>query len=192
MMSLTCKDAAVAWTAAALCMAAFALPATAQAQEQLYLEPPPGWEKAYDTRQGTAEIRQFVPEGQNLDDWSDMVVVQVMHGLSTMPPDLFLASVPGQLEKYCEEPRFGDIQKGLMAQQEAAFQIVQCPLNTLTGRGELSMFLVIKGQSNLYALQRAWQTPSYLGEDAPIPQAAMDAGIAYLRAAKLCSSLPCR
>lgn len=162
-----------------------ALPASAQTAEQLQLGLPEGWSKAFETRHGSTEITEFLPAGQSLQDWRDMLVLQVQQG-KPVPPEMFLESIPGTLAKHCDNPRAGEVQKGQGNGYAAAFRIVECPLNRLTGKGELSIFLVLQGTGALYAMQRAWQTAPFPGQPVPISREATDEAVAWLRSVTLC------
>lgn len=158
-----------------------------QPTEQLTLQPPEGWSQAFHLRQGSTELVEFIPAGQTLENWRDMVVVQTLFGLKSMTPELYLGSAtPGQMQENCEDPRFGEIQKGKPNGYNAAFQIVECPVNKRSGKGEISMFLVIQGEVNTYALQRAWQVEPFAESHHSVPKEALDKAVAYLRSVRLC------
>lgn len=165
--------------------------------EQLTVRPPDGWKQAFQIRQGTTEIVEFIPPDQTIEAWRDMLVVQTLFTLKSMQPDLYLGStIPSQMAQTCAEPRYGEVQKGKPNGYNAAFQIVECPLNKTTGKGEISMFFVIQGDANTYALQRAWQTAPFPNNHHSIPKEALDRAVTHLRSITLCDPAnpahPCR
>ena len=175
------------------------LPQIAQApQEQLLLTPPPGWHQAYSGRDGTMDLTLYTPAGQSAEAWSEALVVRVHHGLTTMPPDAFLSTVPAQLEEACDGLKAGKSQPGRINGYAAAFQFLECPMNRVSSQGEVVMSLAIQGQQALYVVQRAWQTSAFPNADKPpVPQQTLDASVDYLRSVRLCNpsapaAHPCR
>ncbi len=140
----------------------------------------------------------YTPPGQSAESWGEAVVVRVHNGMTVTPPDVFLSTIPTQLEETCQGLRASKTQKGRINGYAAAFQFLECPLNSQSNRGEVVMSLAIQGVSALYVVQRAWQIdPFPNAQTPPIPQQTLDAAVTYLHSTKLCSTAapqahPCR
>lgn len=174
-------------------------PQSAEAsQEQLLLTPPPGWHQAYNGRDGTMDLTLYTPAGQSAAAWNEALVIRVHHNLTTMPPDVFLSTVPAQIEETCHGLRAGKPQPGRINGYAAAFQFLECPLNRVNNQGEVVLSLAIQGQKALYVVQRAWQTSAFADSDkSPVPQPTLDTSVEHLRSVRLCNpsvptAHPCR
>ncbi len=166
--------------------------------EQLLFSPPTGWIKAFDGKETTVSLSLYTPPGQSAESWAEAVVVRVHNGMTITPPDVFLSTIPTQLEESCPQLRASKAQKGQVNGYTAAFQFLECPVNTQSNRGEVVMSLAIQGKDALYVIQRAWQVdPFPNAQTPPVPQQTLDSAVAYLHAVKLCNSTapqahPCR
>lgn len=174
-------------------------PQSAQAlQEQLLLTPPPGWHQAYNGRDGTTDLTLYTPAGQDVGAWNEALVIRVLRNLTTMPPDVFLSTIPAQIEEACHGLRVGKSQPGRINGYAAAFQFLECPLNRVSNQGEVVLSLAIQGQEALYVVQRAWQTPPFTDSDtSSVPQSSLDTSVEHLRSVRLCNpsastAHPCR
>ena len=127
------------------------------AGENLLFAPPKDFQEAYhDDRVGS--LTEFVPKGETVDLWTEMITVQVFHGLKVEPAP-FLQTMGRGLAKSC--PGFTS-PKGILTGQENGYVVsmlvVRCPLNPATGKPETTLFRVIKGNDALYSVQHAWRS----------------------------------
>ena len=61
-------------------------PAAAQfVNENLLVQPPPGYRTDFQTTKGNMQMVEWVPASETVDNWTEMVTVQIFHGLKTTP-----------------------------------------------------------------------------------------------------------
>jgi hypothetical protein len=53
--------------------------------ENLLVEVPPGYKIDFKDRNSDRLINEMVPSDQTVDDWTEMVTVQIFYGLKTTP-----------------------------------------------------------------------------------------------------------
>ena len=74
-------------------VAGLALASSAQAallqDENVLLPIPPGFKAGWQGVQGSATTTEYVPAGESVDAWSQMVTQQIFHGRANDPPDGF-------------------------------------------------------------------------------------------------------
>ncbi|SEG69841.1 hypothetical protein SAMN05421819_4385 [Bryocella elongata] len=124
--------------------------------ENLLFAPPRNFEKAYHSDR-IGSLTEFVPRGETVDDWTEMITVQVFHGLKSDPAP-FLQTIGRLLAKSC--PGFST-PKGIITGKENGYVvsmlIVKCPINPATGKPETTLYRIIKGKDALYSVQHAWR-----------------------------------
>lgn len=143
--------------------------------EQLMFAPPPGWVQVHQSRQGGIYSDVFVPPGQTLERWSEMLVMQVWPPGKT--PDVLLEEFTANVRKGCPQANPGPVQLGSVNGYLAGFRALNCPVNQATQRGEASFFYVVAGKQAVYVAQRAWNLPPNTG----IPKDVGDRANTYLR-----------
>jgi hypothetical protein len=125
--------------------------------ENLLFAPPKNFKIGHhDERIGS--LTEFVPDGQTVEDWTEMVTVQIFHDLKVDPAP-FLQTIGKGFAKGC--PGFNS-PKGIVTGQENGYVVsmlvVRCPNNPSTGKPETTLFRVIRGKDALYSVQHAWRS----------------------------------
>jgi hypothetical protein len=125
--------------------------------ENLLFAQPMNFKNAHhDDRIGS--LTEFVPNGESVEDWTEMITVQVFHGLKVDPAP-FLQAMGKGFAKSC--PGFNS-PKGIVTGQENGYVVsmlvVKCPVNPATGKPETTLFRIIKGKDALYSVQHAWRS----------------------------------
>jgi hypothetical protein len=124
--------------------------------ETLLFSPPAGFKVGYTARHGNTAITEFVPDGQTVDDWVQMLTVQVFHG-ATADPATFLQGLGARYMDACP----GTSAKGIFTGQSNGYVVsmllLKCPRDPGTGKPETTAFRVIKGTDALYSVQHAWR-----------------------------------
>ena len=125
--------------------------------ERLLFAPPKNFQNAYHSER-VGSLTEYVPNGDRIEDWTEMMTVQVFHGLNVDPAP-FLQTMGKGFAKGC--PGFSS-PKGILTGQANGYVVsmlvVRCPLNPATGKPETTVFRVIKGQDALYSVQHAWRS----------------------------------
>jgi hypothetical protein len=136
--------------------AAIASSQTLTAGENLVFSPPKNFAVGYRSSHDNRVMTEYVPDGQTVDDWTQLVTVQIFHG-ATVDPATFLKGVGARYEGHCP----GTSAKGIFTGQSNGYVVsmllLKCPNNPGTGKPETTAFRVIKGRDALYSVQHAWR-----------------------------------
>ena len=125
--------------------------------EKLLFAPPQTLQKAYHSER-VGSLTEYIPAGETVEDWTEMVTVQVFRGLKVDPAP-FLQTIGRGLTKSC--PGFTSptgIINGQANGYPTSMLTVTCPLNPATGKPETTVFRIIKGRDALYSVQHAWRS----------------------------------
>jgi hypothetical protein len=148
--------------------------------ETLLVAPPPGYKIGFrDTTNGQATT-EWVPAAETVNDWSEMVTIQIFHDLNTTP-NSFMLNVERHWRAAC--PNAEDVQpiaKGFENGYPAQVWILHCPHNPMTNRPETTWFKGIQGSESFYVVQKAFRFSPNREQIAR--------WIAYLKAVTVCDS----
>ena len=147
--------------------------------ENLLVAQPAGFKVGYQANKDSTAISEWVPEGQSVDTWTQMLTVQVFRG-SKVDPAAFLQQIGKKWTDACP----GSTGKGIFTGQTNGYVVsmlvLRCPKNLTTGKPETTAFRVIKGGDALYSVQRAFRSePS---------DAELDDVMHYLAKVSVCDS----
>ena len=142
-----------------------AAPSQLQA-ENLLFAPPKNFKIGYHSDH-IGSLTEFVPSGQTVDDWTEMLTVQIFRNLKEVAPAAFLQKIGAQWLNACPETPKGSILNGQVNGYSVSMLVLKCPKSPSTGKPEATVFRVIKGTDALYSVQYAWRTlPSDEGQQA--------------------------
>jgi hypothetical protein len=112
-----------------------------------------GWQKT----QERSVWAEWIPSGQTVDNWTDMLTVQIYYG-AKVGAEAFLQNVGTRYMNDCP----GTTAKGIFTGQTNGYVVsmllLRCPRNPKTGKPETTAFRVIKGTEGLYSVQYAWRS----------------------------------
>jgi S1-C subfamily serine protease len=134
--------------------------------ENLLFAPPRDFKSGYHSdRNGS--LTEYVPNGQTVEDWTEMLTVQIFRNLKDVDPAAFLQNVGMKYVNDCPGTPKNTIQNGQVNGYPVSMLVLKCPMNPGTGKPETTVFRVIKGKDALYSVQHAWRTvPSDEAKDA--------------------------
>lgn len=147
--------ALVAWTA--LCSHPVASPsALAQgAGETLLVSPPDGFKVGWQKKDERLQMVELVPSEESVENWSEMITVQIFFGARRVDPGNALNQVRVGWTTACPGGN-GDISEARMdGGYPVATARMACPLNPKTGKPETAWMKAIAGNDSLYLVQRA-------------------------------------
>jgi len=122
--------------------------------ETLSLPVPDSWVLAYQAQNDSEVIREFIPHGQTVEKWTDMITVQIFPRLVLVQPEEFLKKIGEESQKVCTDFR---IKIYPIARTDRVTALQYCTKYNKTGLGEITMLLAIKGKNAMYVVQRAWR-----------------------------------
>ncbi len=123
-------------------------------------------------------IIEFVPEGQSLKKWTDMYTLQGFQGFARKNMN---AMKMMDMLKYNFKKRFSDrihfqeLYRRDLAGDKGIMFVVGIPASKaldlpgyLRKRGEVALYIVIKGKEDIYLIHRSWKADIKLGELLPV------------------------
>lgn len=132
--------------------------------ERIVTPKPPGWVTIYHAKDHRREVLEYVPEGQTVDAWNEMVTSKIFDGSKSTAHDYNSRTI-GRFEKLCansltivgdKEKRFG---------YDASLAFIECETKLETRKRNkfvkqvlFQIQLAIRGKDALYVAESAWQT----------------------------------
>jgi hypothetical protein len=140
------------------CAAAIASRQSLIANENLLFAQPSDFKVGYKSSHDNSTMTEFVPNDQTVDDWTEMLTVQVFRR-ATVDSATFLQGVG---KRYIDACPGTTVEKGRMFTGTVngyvvSMLLLRCPKNPSTGKPETTAFRVIKGNDALYSVQHAWR-----------------------------------
>lgn len=142
----------------ALCLLLLASPAFAFEGENLLAELPPGYKIDFQQKKkNSIQITEMVPANESVQNWTEMLTVQVFNGMKGTTPDQFRARMEklwsGSCANALTRPIATTVEKGY----PIAVWMMFCPTNKETGKPESTWFKAIQGQDSFYVVQKAFK-----------------------------------
>jgi hypothetical protein len=148
--------------------------------ENLLAGAPPGYKIGFQDKKSELQLTEWVPVGQTVDNWTEMLTVQVFYGLKSTP-EQFMRDLERRWRGAC--PVAGEAQpvvSGVENGYASLVWILDCPQNPNTGQLELTWFKGIQGNDSFYVVQKAFKfNPS---------KQQIARWIGYLKAVRVCDS----
>ena len=107
----------------------------------------------YSDTNNFVSLAEWIPSNETVQNWSEMVTVQIFSRRADLNPVPFLKAVQGQWLAVCPASTTASVMSGKGNGYEAATMLLRCPRLAATSRPETTMFRAIKG--SLYLIQRA-------------------------------------
>jgi hypothetical protein len=123
--------------------------------ENLLVGVPEGFKLAFKDRNDERLMSEMIPEGETLDDWSEMLTTQVFFGGLPATPDQFYAEMRKGWLEACEGGNGKLVRSGTENGYKFAFGFLTCPLNPKTDKPEAAWIKLIQGHDSMYVVQRA-------------------------------------
>jgi len=137
-----------------LCL--LAVPAAAQLKdENLLVTLPPGFKVGYQAAKNGINMQELVPASETVENWTEMVTVQILLGRRDIDPVRFLATIQQGWLSACKGSTAARIEHVPVNAYVGATMQLSCPLNPETGKPETALFKAVKGSDSFYSVQRA-------------------------------------
>ena len=123
--------------------------------ENIYFDLPPGFEKGFEESDEYFFIQEWVPKGESVDDWSEMLTLTIQNMPNIDPVEFFNHMADGW-EESC--PEYGGLllHEGLENNYPVALWFLKCPKNPMTNKPEFTYIKGIAGNDNFYTVQLAY------------------------------------
>lgn len=127
---------------------------------------PAGWKPAFEQTAGGRYIIEYLPAGQTVHDWREMITVQGFRNMAKVPgasPRRILEVMIEQHRKICGERLVSKLLgEGRVDSYSAFTAIIGCngiqsnhPSGLRTGQGEIAYYIAIQGTNDIYLIHRA-------------------------------------
>lgn len=156
---------------------------------------PAPFKAAYEKTSSGFYIREHVPEGQTVDDWSQMITLTGTKDLASKPeatPQQYVAALVRGFRRHCTETFSGaDLGPQTIGGYSAFAGIASCGRVDAggTGKSETAVILAVKGSDDYYVLQWA-EHAAASNVPPPIDKGNWSARLAKLNPVKLCPIVP--
>ncbi|MGE6334378.1 hypothetical protein, partial [Stenotrophomonas sp. NPDC077659] len=129
------------------------------ASEQVLMPRFDGYVKAFEASDPqTGHITEFVPKGQTVEAWTDMVTVNIAPNSAWVSPRDFLGSMEAGWRGACPDAEVNWLREGVELGRQMAVLMLSCPLNPGTGKPETAWVKGIQGEQGFYTVQKAFRT----------------------------------
>jgi hypothetical protein len=138
-----------------------ARPAAAQlVNENLLVKQPPGYKVGFHTEKNNMVMTEMVPTAETVENWTEMVTIQVFHGLK-IPPDQFRDGMVKQWTAACPAAQSAPVASTVESGYQVSVWVLSCANNPATGKPENTWFKAMLGNDSFYVVQKAFKfTPS--------------------------------
>jgi hypothetical protein len=123
--------------------------------ENLLVSLPPGFKIGFQDSRGGVRLQEMVPARETVQDWSEMVTVQIFQNRRDLEPRAMLETIQRGWLKACQGSASAPIVAVRTAGYDSATMTLRCPRNAETGKAEATVFRAIKGRDSFYMVQRA-------------------------------------
>jgi hypothetical protein len=120
---------------------------------------PAPFKLGFERTTGNIYVREHVPEGESVDEWSRMITLSGVQGMAYSPsatPQEYLQALARGFQRHCPDTFVAlDLGPQPLAREPSFATVVSCGRITSGGRAhsETSVMLAIRGSDDFYALQ---------------------------------------
>lgn len=168
--------------------AAPAAPPTQMGGEELYVPELKGWAVGYDQRRGDTDTVEIVPAGQTIQDWNEMLTVVTFDDPPNKSPQDVLAERAGEYRQECDDGGAGPVTPGIENGYGTALGSVICTRSKRQGKGEVSLFKVLRGRDRLYIVARSWRGTPFEKGHLPLTAAQTSEWVAFMNRVAVCDT----
>ena len=137
---------------------------------------PKGWSLGFQESTEIGHHLEWVPAGQPVRDWRDMIAYQLFPKPVDLAPERFLNKMADHYADSCEQVLATDVEGTPSNGFPGAFRVLACTRNKVTGLGEVTLFRAVMGERAFYVAQRAWRTDPFAPEKIPVTGDQLDDG----------------
>ena len=134
---------------------------------------PDGWlalPRATKAQQTSAE---WLPQGQTVENWTDMITVQVFPGWAEGDVSTFLEGLAEIYKQNCEVSGATPLLKDQVNGFLTGFRLINCTRDLTRNSGEVSLFRALIGKNAAYLIQRVFRVPEFEIGAKPVTDEAM-------------------
>tara|TARA_B110000881_G_C18539191_1_gene497508 strand:+ start:140 stop:685 length:546 start_codon:yes stop_codon:yes gene_type:complete len=129
-----------------------------QVKEKFSYSLPQNWGLGYKVRQKNMLMKEFIPKGQDVKNWSEMLTIQIFHGGINRTALDFSNGVKHLWAQACPGANFSKNFTRIENGYQAIYWKQICPKNPQTGKPETLSLKIISGNDSFYVAQKAWKS----------------------------------
>ena len=151
---------------------------------------------AHENTQDNFYIREAVPKGETVSQWTQMITItgsQGMASVANFTPQKLAASIALGFRKACPESfAVKDLGETKFGEQEAYLAVAGCGRvdSSADGHSEMALIAAVKGASDAYTIQWAERTPHGAAAAPAIDEARWRERLRELMPIRLCAIVP--
>lgn len=123
--------------------------------ENLLVSLPQGFKVGFSDSRNGMNMQEWVPSNETVQNWTEMVTVQVFLNRTDLDPVKFLATLQQQWAGACKGSVATPVATSRVNGYPSASMLLRCPLLERTGKPETTMVKTIRGNDSFYVVQRA-------------------------------------
>lgn len=148
----------------------------------------PGWTLLPTQHGHDVELTEIVPPGQNQQNWTDQVAVNILYGTPNQTAQDLLAQRVQLIQRECDDSQAGPVAPMIENGYETALRAVACTKAKRWGKGEVSLFKAWRGRDAMYLVARSWRGPPFGRNERPVPPETTVQWLAFIQAIVLCDT----
>lgn len=144
---------------------AFAAPAAqALENEVLLVTVPKGYKIGFEKKAGNQIMTEMVPQAETVENWTEMVTVQIFLNLRDVTPAQYRARIEKLWADACAGSEFSKVKDGVEYGYPTLTWLQTCPHNAQTGKPELTWMKALQGRDSFYLVQKAYKFEPSAGQ----------------------------
>jgi hypothetical protein len=124
--------------------------------ENLLVVMPAGYKVGFQTQKNNMVMTEMVPSAETVENWTEMVTVQVFHDLKITPAQ-FMIGLAGRRGASCPNMSATKISSAVENGYPAMLSQLNCPNNPATAKPEITWFKALQGNDSFYLVQKAFK-----------------------------------
>ena len=155
-------------------------------EETLLLQAPPAWLRIEEQTSDAFRLAEYVPAGQDKDDWNDRLFIEA-NALKPLPdPITFLEGMGKALKKECTGSNHSNVHSGFENGYPTSVRLLICNKSNVNARSEVSIIKAIQGEDFFYVISRARRSDALQNDTPPLTNKEMGEWSLYMRSVKVC------
>jgi hypothetical protein len=118
---------------------------------------PQGYKIGFNARNEKMSITEMVPAAETVENWTEMVTVQIFFGPPVIAPESFESEMVKGWRAACPGSEYKRIRQGSENGYPFLLWLLSCESNPATGKPEIVWFKAVRGADSLYLLQKAFK-----------------------------------
>jgi hypothetical protein len=126
--------------------------------ENLLVTAPPGYKVGFSDKKPDMLMTEFVPAKETVENWTEMVTVQVFFGLKATPQQ-FMDDMANRWRAACPDAKEAHtVADAPENGYPTLVRLLSCPKNPGTGKPEFTWFKAVQGNDSFYLVQKAFNS----------------------------------